>query len=107
MDNRSRLGRRGFFAMTTGFLTLRANISFGSKEMGKPISTAAPFVKPKAKWDADHLYEFLNALPDESMLSLMKGLSMVNEEAGLDILQGKSKDVRAIQKRSLWLSRGR
>ncbi|MEZ4865633.1 MAG: hypothetical protein R3C14_30255 [Caldilineaceae bacterium] len=61
-------------------------------------------VKVKEKWTANHLYEFLNALPDESLLSVKKSLGLVDENAGVDTLQGKSKDVREIQKQALWIS---
>ena len=70
----------------------------------KALTQAAALVKVKEKWSADHLYEFLNALPDESLLSLKKSLELVDENAGLDALQGKSKDVRDIQKQALWIS---
>lgn len=70
----------------------------------KPIARAAAFVKIQEKWTAEHLYEFLNALPDESLLSVKKALGLVDENAGMDVLQGKSKDVREIQKQALWVS---
>lgn len=70
----------------------------------KPLAKAAELVKIKEKWTADNLYEFLNALPNESLLSLKKALGLVNEKAGLDSLYGKSKDVREIQKQALWIS---
>lgn len=70
----------------------------------KPIARAATFVKVKEKWTANHLYEFLNALPDESLLSIKKTLGLTNENAGIEALQGKSKDVRDIQKQALWIS---
>jgi uncharacterized protein YaaW (UPF0174 family) len=90
--------------MTAGYLIPPSGISFGGEGKKHPIAAAAPFVKPKEKWGADHLYAFLNSLPDEAMLSLMKGLGMVDSKAGLGVLRGKSKDVREIQKQALWLS---
>ncbi|MCL2648179.1 MAG: hypothetical protein FWD61_14410 [Phycisphaerales bacterium] len=78
----------------------------GSKPivLASSIGQAVPFVKPKETWGADHLYEFLNALPDEARLSLMKSLEMVKENAGLSALNGRSQDVRNIQKEALWIS---
>lgn len=70
----------------------------------KPIARAAVYVKVQDKWTAEHLYEFLNALPEESLLSLKKALGLVEENASLAVLQGKSKDVREIQKQALWVS---
>lgn len=92
------------FSLSRPALLLPYSVSFGGDDKKKPISEASAFVKPKEKSGADHLYEFLNALPDEVMLSLMKGLGMVGEKARPDVLKGKSKDVREIQKRALWLS---
>ena len=104
MDDYPRFDRRGFLALTTGCLALPEALASAADGDKKPIARAAAFVKPEARWDAEKLYEFLNALPDEAMLSLMKGLGMVDEKAGTGVLSGKSKDVREIQKRALWLS---
>lgn len=70
----------------------------------KPIARAASYVKVHDKWTADHLYEFLNALPDDSLLAIKKSLGIVDQNAGLDVLKGRSKDVREIQKWALWVS---
>ena len=100
-----RINRRAFFAASAGGL-------FGTicraedkpKDGTKPIAKAAPLVKFKEKWGADHLYEFLNALPPEEMLSLKKSLGLVDEKAGVNQLKGKSQDVRDIQRHALWVS---
>jgi len=75
-----------------------------SDPASKSLAPAAALVKVKEKWTAEHLYEFLNALPNESLLSLKKALGLLNENANLNALQGKSKDVRDIQKQALWIS---
>ena len=104
MDDYRRFNRRGFLALTAGYLTLPDSLVCAEGGDKKGIARAAASVKPEARWGADNLYEFLNALPDEAMLSLKKGLGMVDEKAGTGELRGKSKDVSEIQKQALWLS---
>ncbi len=71
----------------------------------KSIAKAAPFVKPKEKWTADHFYDFLNALPADAMLALKKSLGILNAEATEVQLKGSDQDARDIQKHALWVSR--
>ncbi len=107
MVNENRFNRRGFLAMTAGYLAVPASFCIGSGEKLEKlerIGEAAKNVKPRVRWTADHLYEFLNSVPDDGMLSLKKGLGMVDKNATLSVLNGKSKDVREIQKRALWIS---
>ena len=75
-----------------------------SDPAAKLLVPAAALVKVKEKWTAEHLYEFLNALPKESLLSLKKVIELVDKNASLDALQGKSKDIHDIQKQVLWIS---
>jgi len=111
MVNRG-VSRRNFLTATTGGILalavgvpLLSRCSVGTK-VKNPIVQAAPFVKHTEKWGAEHLYEFLKALPDEAILSLMKSLEIVDMNAGLDVLHGKSKSaiVQEVQKQALWIS---
>lgn len=109
MPNLNWCSRRSFLACVAASLVFPIRISSGSEKKKNdaqkdPIAGAAPFVKPKIKWGANHFYEFLNALPDEAILSLMKGLEMVDEKATVKVLNGRRKDVRDIQKQVLWIS---
>jgi uncharacterized protein YaaW (UPF0174 family) len=99
------LDRREFLAASAGCLSLGVCGAKTSRDDGeKELAKAAPFIKRDQKWGADHLYEFLNALPDKQMLSLKKAIGLAKEKAGLEALKGKSRDVRDVQKRALWLS---
>lgn len=69
-----------------------------------PMARAAPFVKPKERWTAEHFFDFLRALPASAMLSLKKSLDILSPEAGEDQLHGNDQDARDIQKHALWLS---
>ncbi len=97
--------RRQFMALVGAYaMTALSGKCLADPPAPKPLAKAAAVAKVKDKWTADHLYEFLNALPNESLLSLKKALGMVDQNAGIEALQGKSKDVREIQKQALWIS---
>ena len=70
----------------------------------KPIAKAAPFVKPKEKWAADHFYNFLKALPADARLALKKSFEILPAQADERQLKGNDQDARDIQKHALWLS---
>lgn len=69
-----------------------------------PMAKAAPFVKPKEKWTADHFYNFLNALPADTMLALKKSFGILGADADKTQLKGRDQDARDIQIHALWLS---
>lgn len=97
--------RRNFLAASVGCLSVilcRAEEKPNASKM--QTAKAAPLVKVKEKWRARHLYEFLNALPAEKMLSLKKSLGLLDEKAGADQLKGKNQDVLDIQRHALWIS---
>ncbi len=71
---------------------------------GDSIAKAAPFVKPKERWTADHFYDFLKALPADEMLALKKALGLLSAEADKKQLKGNDQDARDIQKYALKLS---
>jgi hypothetical protein len=70
---------------------------FAVEDNSKPIAKAAPFVKHKERWLTGELNDFLNALPDEEILSLMKALKLESKS-------DKRRDVRELQKLALWRS---
>ena len=73
-------------------------------ESGSTVATAAPWVRPEANWSGQNLAEFLQALNDEGLLSIKKGLELVDQNATTASLHGRAKDVREIQKQLLWVS---
>jgi len=94
------LGRRAFLPLlASSFLGLGWLVT-----RQKPMAKAAPFVKPKEKWTADHFYNFLNALPADTMLALKKSLGILSSDANETHLNGSEQDARDIQKHALWLS---
>lgn len=68
------------------------------------MARVAPFVKPKEKWTADHLFEFLRALPPAAMLDLKRSQGLVNPDSKEEELLGSEPDARSLQKHLLWLS---
>lgn len=77
---------------------------FALTKWPNPMARAAPFVKPKERWTADHFFDFLRALPASTMLALKKSLGILGPEASEDQLRGSDQDARDIQKHALWLS---
>lgn len=69
-----------------------------------PIAQAAPYVRAREVWKADHLFDFLSNLPPSARLSMMQELELLPEDAGVDQLHSRSRDVREIQKQVLWIS---
>lgn len=105
MNTRTRttaLGRRSFLLTAATVVGLIG--WFTTANWGNSIARAAPFVKPKERWTADHLFDFLRALPSSAMLGLKKSLGILSQEAGEDQLHGNDQDARDIQKHALWLS---
>lgn len=96
--------RRQFLALATACAASFSTRCLAQPSLSNPIAKAAVWVKSGERWTADHLYDFLNALPNSSLLALKKALELVDETAGLDALKGRSKDVREIQKQALWIS---
>jgi uncharacterized protein YaaW (UPF0174 family) len=70
----------------------------------KAIAEAAPFVKPMDKWNANHFYNFLKAIPTDTMLALKKSLGILDPKANATKLKGSDQDAGEIQKHALWLS---
>lgn len=77
---------------------------FAITKWPNPMARAAPFVRPKERWTADHFFNFLRALPASAMLALKKSLGILGPEAGEDQLHGGDQDARDIQKHALWVS---
>ncbi len=75
-----------------------------SQKEKAPISKAAPYVKPREIWTANHFFEFLQALPPDSMLRLHKSQGLLSQDATTTHLAGPEADARAIQKQLLRLS---
>ncbi len=96
--------RRQFLTLVAACAATASNRCLAGPPSSKSLAKAAALVKVQDKWTADHLYEFLNSLPNESLLALKKALELVDADAGLEALKGKSKDVREIQKQALWIS---
>jgi uncharacterized protein YaaW (UPF0174 family) len=95
------IGRRTFLVLATS-LGL-----FGCKRrkpMPLALALAAPFVKPKEKWTADHFYNFLNALPADVMLPFKKSQGILGKDATKAQLKGGDQDARDIQRHALWIS---
>jgi uncharacterized protein YaaW (UPF0174 family) len=95
----SRYDRREFAAVAAGLVPL--GILHAADIPGDALVT---YAKIHDKWNADHLYEFINHLPDEARLSLKKALELVNQDAEVGALKGKSKDMAEIQDKLLWVS---
>lgn len=74
------------------------------REPDNPMALAAPFVKPKEKWTADHLFYFLSALPPAVMLDLKKTLELLELDAQIKQLKGNELDARDVQKEALKVS---
>lgn len=100
----SGFGRRSFLVLLVSALGSALGLYGWSVMSKKPIAKAAPFVKPKEKWTADHFYSFLNALPADSMLTLKKSLGILNAEATEIQLKGSDQDARDVQKYALRIS---
>lgn len=96
------LGRRSFLLAAATVVGLAG--WFAITKWPNPMAKAAPFVKPKEKWTAEHLFDFLRALPASAMLDLKKSLGILTQDAGEDQLHGSDQDARDIQKHALWLS---
>ncbi len=63
---------------------------------------------PSSRWSgrarsggANHLYDFLNALPARKLLAVEQALGLLGRDDGVAELKGKSRDVRDIQARAL------
>lgn len=69
-----------------------------------PMARAAPFVKPKERWTADHLFHFLRALPPTAMLDLKQSQGLLNPDSTAEQLLGPDEDARSVQEHLLWLS---
>ena len=74
------------------------------REPENPMALAAPFVKANEVWTADHLFNFLNALPSAAMLDLKRTLGLLKSEDHEDKLRGSELDARDVQKETLWIS---
>lgn len=68
------------------------------------MARVARFVKPQEKWTADHLFEFLRALPPAAMLDLKRSQGLVHRDSTEKELFGPEPDARSIQDHLLWLS---
>jgi uncharacterized protein YaaW (UPF0174 family) len=100
----SGFGRRSFLVLLVSALGSALGLYGWSVMSKKPIAKAAPFVKPKEKWTADHFYDFLSALPADTMLALKKSLGILDGDATETQLKGNDQDARDIQKHTLRLS---
>lgn len=68
------------------------------------MTAAAPFVKTSERWDATHLFEFLEALPPEAVLRLKQSQGLLEQNADKSSLKGPKLDARDLQKHLLWVS---
>lgn len=93
-------GRRSFLVLLASSLGFLGWIVTRQR----PIAKAASFVKPKEKWTANHFYNFLDALPPDTMLALKKSFGILSADATETQLKGSDQDARDIQRHALWLS---
>ncbi len=93
--------RRSLVAMLTGATLLPA---CEKAEKPNPMAKVAPFVKPKERWAADQLFQFLRALPPAAMLNLKQSQGLLKAESKEEELLGPDADARSIQEQLLWLS---
>lgn len=100
-ETASKIGRRAFFGILATFSTALISWLIARKDS---IGRAAPFVKPKEKWTASHLVDFLVSLPSSSMLELKKSIGLLEMDATELALKGKKEDAKEILKHALWLS---
>ncbi len=95
INRRSLLALFGLFAIGT---------LFRGCEKTNPMEQAAPFVKAKDKWSANHLFDFLQALPPIAMLDLKKSQGLLAPDSNEQDLLGPNLDARSIQDHALRLS---
>lgn len=77
-------------------------VKFNSRE--RQMARVAPFVRPKDSWTAEHLYNFLQALPSDAMLGLKTSLGLLPPSASTSRLAGPVEDAKDVQKHAVWLS---
>lgn len=97
--------RRSFLALLASIIGFfKWVVARPDRPKVSPMARVAPFVKPQEKWTADHFYNFLKALPPDTMLALKKSLEILPADATKSQLSGADQDARDVQKHALWLS---
>lgn len=100
--SRSLIRRRSLIVASTAAIGGLGWLIFEDRK--EDLARAAPYVLIREKWTAEHLYNFLSALPASSMLDLKKSLGILKTDAGKDKLSGHEQDAKDIQKHALKVS---
>lgn len=101
------MNRRMFLMAIASFFASRAvKVCAGEKEeeLERQMKQLASLVKHDQKWGHRELPKFLESLPDEIMLQLMKNLDLRKARETVSDLSARSDDVRAVLEHFVWVS---